>query len=140
MRRRKVNEMAGRIATILTDNPHASAKFIMEGTGLRKSSVYYFIRKMREIGTGIHSTSKGYVLSEYATKKDDVDFIRRLFGRRASDIIALSAAKTHIENRWKSLSDKRSLHALIAPLVPNSKVLSVGKKTLLTIQTSLKIK
>jgi hypothetical protein len=72
---------------------------------------------MRLNGIGVLPTKKGYVLAEFATKNDDVGFIRRCYGRRASDLISIQAAHTHINRRWKTVSDQTALKTLLGPLV-----------------------
>ncbi len=63
-------------------------------------------------------------------KNDDVHFLRRLNGRRTSDIIALRAAESDIRKRWNSVEDRRNLNLIVGPLQVDIKSLSEGTKIL----------
>jgi biotin operon repressor len=101
---------------------------ISQACGCSKGTVYNTIRKMREKGIGVHATKDGYVLSEFAQKKDDVGLLRKVNGRRTSDMIMLSAARTHMEKRWKTDSDRTLLGSMIDPLNINIDKLRISKK------------
>jgi|WetSurMetagenome_2_1015567.scaffolds.fasta_scaffold162246_2 biotin operon repressor len=88
-----------KIESLLKDNEYLFAKQLASKCGVSVGTISKYIRKMREKGIGIHSTKKGYILSEFASRKDDTGFIRRLLGRRLSDHYAATAAKPHIMGR-----------------------------------------
>jgi DNA-binding transcriptional regulator GbsR (MarR family) len=108
--------MNSKIQIILTEsNKHLSAKEIAIKCHMNISAVYSSIRKMRLSNIGILTTNKGYILSEFATKTDDVNFMRRLYGRRTSDYIALKAAEPHIAKRWSA--NPAELKSMMQPLM-----------------------
>lgn len=135
--RQKVAESLNKVKNALIENEYQTANELAEKCRMRPCSVYHIIRNMRVSGIGIMATNKGYVLSEFAKKTDDINFIRRLYGRRASDFIAISAAQPDIQKRWKTIEEKRELQLLVAPLsvdISNSK----GMKILLSKTTNSK--
>lgn len=108
--------MIPKIQIVLTEtNTHLSAKEIATKCRMTVSAVYSSIRKMRLSNIGILTTNKGYILSEFASKSDDVNFIRRLYGRRTSDFIALKAVQPHIVKRWSS--NQAELKSMMQPLM-----------------------
>jgi biotin operon repressor len=126
------------IKDLLTDNHYCSAKDLASKCRLTPSAIYQLIRRMRIVGIGIMTTNKGYILSKYASKKDDVNYLRRLYGRRTSDFISIRAAENDIRSRWNTIQDSRNLKLLIQPLsVDLSK--SKGMQILLTESDKLKI-
>ncbi len=128
----KTKEMITRVKRMLVDNEYMRAKDIGKKIRLCPSSVCRIIRIMRIEGIGVHATNKGYVLSEYAHKPDDVNFLRRLNGRRTSDVIAISAAERHIRRRWRSIESQRELKSIIGPLVGSPLALQRSASVLLT--------
>jgi hypothetical protein len=119
-------EMMKKIQTLLTEKEYLSAKEIAEYCNLHIGAVYRIIRMMRSEGIGTHVTTKGYILSEFAKKTDDVGFFRRLNGRRISDYIALQAAAPHIKKRWRGVEDKRNIGIIMGPLEADMKLLDEG--------------
>lgn len=131
----KINDMLKKVHTALIENSYLTAKQLAEICGLEPSSIYRIVRVLRIQGIGILPTKQGYILSEFATKQDDVGFIRRCYGRRTSDFIAIQAANKHINLRWRSVQDKTALKSLLDPLtidLSNSK----GMQILLTHKNS----
>ncbi|MDD5649355.1 MAG: hypothetical protein PHF86_02910 [Candidatus Nanoarchaeia archaeon] len=112
----KLNDMIEKVHDALITNEYLTAKELSKKCGLKPCSIYRIIRKMRLSGVGVHPTKKGYVLSEFATKSDDVGFIRRCYGRRSSDFIAIQASLKDINLRWKSVPDKNSIKTMLFPL------------------------
>jgi len=112
----KTNDMFKKVHTALIENSYLTANQLAELCGLTVSSIYTIIRKLRLQGIGVHPTKQGYILSEFATKQDDVGFIRRCYGRRAGDFIAIQAANKHINLRWRTVQDKTVLKSLLDPL------------------------
>ena len=86
---------------------------------MSRQSVYVMIRNLRLGGVGVIPTPKGYVLSGYAKKNDDVYFLRRLHGQRTGAYIALRAAEPDIRDRWTGLQAQKELRLLTAPLKVN---------------------
>lgn len=94
---------------LLIENTYLSVADISDKLRIKPWSVYRLIRYLRIEGIGILPSTKGYVLSESAQKKDDVHFIRRCFGRRTSDLLALQTAHKDIEKRWNAVEDKNNI-------------------------------
>lgn len=130
--RSKVKDMARKCLGIMRDEEYSPAKELGEKLGMPVSAVFRLVRYMRMENIGIHTTPKGYILSEFAKKPDDVHFMRRLHGRRASDFIAMRAAKPSIRKRWNGLEDRQNLKLILAPLTVDIKSISAGAQTLLT--------
>lgn len=129
----KINEMIKKVHTALIENQYCKAKQLAELCHLKPSSIYRIIRMMRIEGIGVLPTKNGYILSEFATKRDDVGFIRRCYGRRAGDFLAISAARKHINSRWRSVTDTAALKTLLEPLVVDL-LNSKGNKLLLDLE------
>jgi len=128
-------EMMKKVKTLLLETPnYLSAQDIADECNLAVSSVYRIIRMMRLEGIGIHVTPHGYVLSEFAEKKDDTHFMRRLNGRRTSDLIAIQAAAPHIKKRWGAVEDKRNIGIIIAPLNADMKLLNAGIESIKALE------
>jgi len=129
--RAKTVEMIKRVKSLLVDHEYMKSRELAEKCGLCVGSICRIIRLMREEGIGILSTKNGYVLSKYAKKPDDVGFLRRLHGRRASDFVALQAAQADIKRRWRSIEDRKQLQLICSPLTANVGRLQAGMKVLL---------
>ena len=112
----KINEMMTKVKNILIDNDYQTSIDLSKKTGLSRSRVFQLIRKMRMSGVGVLPSKKGYILSEFASKADDVGFLRRIYGRRASDFISLKAASVDLNKRWKTQIEKQQLQLMIQPL------------------------
>lgn len=129
--REGTKEHMERVCKFLTEHEYCTSSFLAKKCQISKPSVYRVIRLLRMDGIGIIPTSRGYVLSKYASKNDDVGFMRRLNGRRTSDYIALNAAEKHIKRRWKSVSDRRSVNLIMRPLSSDLGILKKGASILL---------
>lgn len=119
MIREKTKIMIGKVHGLLKDNDYLTADDIQKACRLSRWSVYQIIRHLRLDGIGIIPTKKGYILSEFARKNDDVHFMRRCFGRRTSDLIALSAAEQDITKRWRAVEDKNNINQVFKYLAIN---------------------
>jgi hypothetical protein len=128
----KADEMLNKVLGILTEKEHVKAEELAKKCHLNIHHIYRMIKMLRQGGTGVHTTKKGYILSKYAKSVDDVNFLRRLNGRRVSDYIAISSAKSDIFKRWKTLKEQRDLQSMLAPMLPNQHLLDSGTKVLLT--------
>lgn len=128
--RNSTKEMFEKVKIYLLEHNYATASQIAEHCNLSDASVYRIIRMMRLDNIGVLVTPHGYILSEFAKKNDDVHFLRRLNGRRASDIIALTAAERHIRERWNAVSDRRALNLITAPLRTDLAAVNNGLKIL----------
>ncbi len=109
---KRTEEMLNKIKTLLLKNNYIDAASLAKECNLSVHSIYRAIRILRVNGTGIIPTKNGYILSEFAKKSDDVGFIRRCFGRRTSDVIALSAINKDIQKRWASIEDQKNMSAV----------------------------
>jgi len=124
------------VQNVLSENPYIDAKGIAKKCKLSLSRVYRAIRLLREgkegfwNRTGVHSTKNGYILSEFAKRTDDLNFLRRLNGRRTSDVIALGASETYIRHRWHSVTDRRTLQLALSDLSGSSDALIKGRKVI----------
>ena len=128
--RASVEKSINKVKQALLDNEYQTANELGEECGLQPCSIYHIVKNMRKEGIGVLVTKNGYVLSKYAKKTDDVEFIRRVYGRRNSDFIAVKAAELDISRRWNSLSEKKELRLLISPLSVNLSK-TAGMKVLL---------
>lgn len=135
----KAKEMMKKALTILREEKYTPAKVMGKKLHLPESAIYRLIRLFRTDRLGIHTTPKGYILSEFAKKSDDVHFLRRLNGRRASDFIALRAAEPDIRYRWSSVEDRRDFKLITAPLHVDLEDVTRGMKILLDTKNELKI-
>lgn len=124
-----------KVHTALLENNYQTAKQLAKHCNFQPCSIYRIVRMLRLQGIGVIPKKKGYVLSEFALKTDDVGFIRRCYGRRVSDFISIHAALKHINGRWKTLQDKSAMQQMLLPLSSNL-MTSKGMKILLT-QSSL---
>ena len=115
--RNSTKDMLKKIKGILIDSDgYLSAADLAKKCSMSKQSVYIMIRNLRLGGVGIIPTPQGYVLSEYAKKKDDVGFLRRLHGMRTGAFIAFRAAESDIRLRWTGITAKKEFNLLTAPL------------------------
>lgn len=137
--RASTKEMMGKVKTLLIDKEYLTAKSLGEKCKLSANSVHRIIRIMRENGTGVMPTPKGYVLAEFATKGDDVHLWRRVNGRHTGDYITLIAAEPHMRHRWRSVEDKKTMAYITGPLVVNYDSLEKGRQLLLDAEKALKI-
>lgn len=127
--------MINKIHNELIKREYVKVHDLCKLTRLKPCSVYRLIRIMRLEGIGIFPTRKGYILSEYASKQDDVHFIRRCYGRRTADIIAIKSSEKHIKKRWKALSDKNNIIPVLNHLtvqISQPKLAEQGVKYLLS--------
>ena len=129
-----------KIQSLLKDHTHLYAKEISEAIGLSNSAVWGLIRKLRIKGIGIMTTNKGYILADKASKADDINFLRRLHGRRASDLLAIQSCQGAIQKRWNSDSDRKLLLSMSTPLASPKQYLMAkkGMAVVLTLSSELK--
>lgn len=124
--RQKTLDMINKIKTLLIENEHIQAPELAEKCHLSRSSIYRLIRVMINEGIAIQTTNKGYILSEFAGKKDDTNFFRRINGRRASDFLSLQACAPFIKKRWRGIEDKKMLKQIFSSLDVDQKALQGG--------------
>lgn len=105
----KTAMMIKKVHTLLKENEYLTTEYLCKNCRLGKWSIYNIIRYLRISGVGVLPTKKGYILAEFAKKRDDVHFMRRCFGRRTSDLIAMRAAEPHIIKRWNGIEDKNNV-------------------------------
>lgn len=104
---------------LLVEKNYLTTKDIMAALRISRQTIYRLIRYLRIEGIGIQPSTKGYVLSESACKQDDVHFMRRCFGRRTSDLLALQTAAPDIQNRWNAVEDKNNINQVLKYLSIN---------------------
>ena len=125
--RAKTVEMLKKVKSILQETTeYLQADAIAEKCHMSVSSVYRCIRLLRLENVGVHVTPNGYILSEYAQKKDDTHLFRRLNGRRASDYLTMSSAAPSIRKRWRGVEDRNSLKLIMESLSVNRNLLDKG--------------
>ena len=117
---------------MLSSTHHVRAKDIAKYCHISTTAVYRIIKLLRLNNVGILPVHKGYILSECATKIDDVEFLRRANGRRTSDFLSVKAAEKDILQRWNSISDRRDMKLILSPLTSSVNVLRRGMKILLS--------
>lgn len=133
--REKTKLMIKKVHDLLINNNYLTTNDLSKSCHLSRYTIYRIIRQLRLEGVGIIPTKNGYVLSESAQKSDDVGFIRRCFGRRTSDLIALHAAEKDISKRWKGVEDKNNINQVFKYLSlnpTNEKKAENGLKYMLT--------
>lgn len=126
----RTTEMMKKMKNLLVDKEYVTSFELAESCGLSRSSIYRMVRLLREDGVGIIPAKKGYILAEYATRSDDVHFLRKLNGRRTSDFISLRSSEKFLRRRWRSITDRETLRLLVSPLKANLKVLQKGEEVL----------
>ena len=136
--RPSTKEMISKVKNLLVENEYCTADFLAKKCKLSRASIYRIIRIMRTEGIGVLPGVDGYILSEFAYKRDDVRFLRRLNGRRTSDMIALGAAHKHISKRWNAVTDRRTLKLIVGPLTGDIDVLRQGAEVLLSSDKRVK--
>lgn len=121
-----------------TNVQYVNMDSLVSTTSLSKASIYRVMRLLREEGIGIyHRVGFGYVLAEFAGQKDDVHTMRRIHGRRTSDMISLHAAQQWMRGRWKTDWERRQLAQAIRPLLPQPQLLENSMTVLLRVGNSL---
>lgn len=131
----KTVAMLNKVHMYLIKHKYVTADDLKKITKLKSGSIYRLIKFMRLKGIGIYATIKGYVLSEFADKRDDVHFIRRINGRRTGDIIAVKSAEKDILHRWNGIQDKNSIVPVLSNLtiqIEKPEKADEGMKYLLT--------
>jgi hypothetical protein len=126
-----------KIQSLLKDQTYLHAKEIAIAVDIPVARVYSVVRQLRIRGVGVMTVNKGYVLSNKATKRDDINFTRRLYGRRASDLLAIMVCKDDIQKRWNAPRDRAMLQKITSPLLANLSN-SSGMNVLLTVEKQLK--
>lgn len=135
----KTKNMLVKVKSILEEKEYVRARELARDCHLCVGSICRIIRAMRESGIGIHVTKKGYSLSEFSNKTDDVYFLRHLMGRRTSDFVAIRAAHSAITQRWSSLPEKKEIATIVGPLTGSAQALTSGMNILLTKSEKLGI-
>jgi len=133
-------EVIQRGATILSGcTGYMSAQKIADQCHISVYRVYSAIRALRtgykkNAPIGVHAVSDGYILSEYATKQDDVEMFRRLNGSRTSVYIIASASAPHISKRWNTIEDKKAFELIMKPFTSGgNSVLKQGIKLIMDL-------
>ena len=134
MKRKPYNQTAVQLfenaQNVLKTKQYASASDLAVACGVSVQYIYQVIRKMREKKIPIMNGRYGYVLANEATVQDDVHFMRRLNGRRVSDIVALDSCIKHIKPRWSPGKERQLLLGVTSPLLGNQTQLIKNNKLL----------
>lgn len=78
----------------------ATAQYIADCLNISTSTVYNHLRQARLDGVGVHSIPRGLILSNHATRIDDVKEMLKFAIRRQGIIIEANAVAPHIQKRW----------------------------------------
>lgn len=114
------------------ENRYISLKEVRSYLGISTVQVYTLIRRLREKGVGVYSrTGKGYILAEAANRSDDVNLLRKIHGRRTSDLISLNASLASLRKRWAGTKEEKQLDSALEPLIPQKVALEASRKILL---------
>ena len=132
-------DLIKRVKELLTEaTTHLTAEKLADSCKASIYRIYAAIRALKEgtkdrLPIGIHSVKYGYILSEFASKQDDVEFLRRLNGARTSVYVSANAAAPHIMKRWNAVEDKRAFQLIFKPFMTGSDpmILKKGAKILL---------
>lgn len=111
----KTEEKLRKLHKIFLDNPKIYFKTEVLAQKMRESffTIRRLVKIMRLRNIGIMPTRQGFILSKYASQRDDVAFMRRINGHHAADCLALMATKEDIKERWSSLVDKKNVIKLL---------------------------
>ena len=117
------------------------AETLAEKCHVSTCRVYTAIRSIKQgvkdrLPIGVHSLRAGYVLSEFASKTDDVQLFRRLNGATASAFITANAAAPHVRKRWNSVEDKRTYELIMKPFNDVSGRVSMDRGMQILLQKS----
>lgn len=123
------------VLTVLTES-----KSLIKATDLAKeykvpaTAIYGIIRYLREGDAkhkpvGIHTLRGGYLLSQYADQRQDVQFMRRLNGIRTGVCVMLIASEPWMRKRWDDPS-KKNYNLIMKPLMGSTSVLKQGLSVL----------
>jgi Lhr-like helicase len=136
--RERTKMMIKKVHDLLLQNEYITSYDLAKKCHLHPWSIRRIIKYLRIEGIGIITTSKGYILAEYAKQMDDVTFVRRIMGRRASDTISIQSARRHIQKRWRSVEGKNNINNVLNFLSPinNDTKAETSLKYLLTYVNS----
>jgi hypothetical protein len=134
----KKSDLIEKIATFLSASTgYLTAQQLADSCKTSVYRIYSTIRAMRQgfnnkAPVGIHAVKKGYVLSEYAAKEDDVELFRRLNGSRASIYTIAASSAPHIQKRWNTIEDKKAFEIIMRPFTAGgSSILNQGLKIIM---------
>lgn len=136
--REKTAIMVKKVHDLLTEHNYLTTTDIKNALRIKTWKIYQIVRYLRIEGIGIIPTKKGYILSESAQRSDDVHFIRKCFGRRTSDLIALNAAQADIETRWNAVEDKSNISQVFRYLAVNPTNTNKAKEGIKYLLSSVK--
>lgn len=130
--------LIGKIATILAGSTgYLTAQQLADSCNCSVYRIYSAIKAMRQghnkqAPVGIHAVKKGYVLSDYAVKNDDVELFRRLNGARTSIYMIAASSAPHIQKRWNTIEDKKAYEIIMKPFLGGGiSILNQGAKLIL---------
>lgn len=131
-------DLIEKVATILSASTgYLTAQQLADSCKTSVYRIYSIIRLLRQgynkkAPVGIHAVKMGYVLSDYAHKKDDVEMFRRLNGARASIYVIAASAASAIQKRWNTIEDKKAYEIIMRPFVSGGgSILMQGRKIIM---------
>jgi hypothetical protein len=118
----------------MIDNKYLSAQSLAKICNVSIYMIYKIIRDLRAQNIGVLSTNNGYILSEYATKKDDAEHVVRQAGKFASVQIAMYSAEQDFKIRWNDPNERKLLFSIVTPIT--RKPLDIKKLQILQSKTN----
>lgn len=119
-----------KVLDALTEKNYLKAKDLASKCRCSTGTIYNAVRRLRqEQAVAIQPTRHGYVLSESAKKSDDVEFLRRINGRRTSDTVSLTPCIVYMKRRWRGIEGE-TLDQILIPLRPSLNTLGKGLRLL----------
>jgi len=136
--RRKTEVLLDMIVDALARGNRLHAHELAKQLRVSHATIHNGVRMLREMrNVGVHPAKDGYCLSEWATKQDDVHYLRRLLGALEHARKGMAAARPYIERRWTSLEQKRQLRLIVAPLSGGTRALDSGFRVLSSVNLKM---
>ena len=135
--RSSVVEQMNRVKTLLIENERMTSEQLSEKTRLSRSSIGRIMKRLNASGIPVYSSTKGYILAEYASKRDDVHFFRVANGYFASSSNRLTAAYKYIRQRWKSQKESALLADMTKPINTSDMAIKRANKAIVSCVNSL---
>jgi len=132
--RKSTEQMINKVQSILQSaEDYVTSKQLASKTGLSRSSIFNIIARLNAIGVGVQTRHKmGYVLSEYASRQDDVHIMRRMNSQYARNVMRIQAFMPHMDKRWKSKDDQNLFSDMTRPLITSNTALDKSRTALQT--------
>ena len=130
-------DLLKKLRGLLIDSPKKGipAKELANALAIPISRIYGLVRQLKEgygqnRPLGIHPLKDGYILSEYATRNQDVELLRKLNGIRVSIAVTANSAAPWIKPRWNSIQDKRDFAIVMRPVLAPTTLFKQSMKIL----------